>query len=294
VRPVDAVVLDPLCRVIVMARRRRIREVLRAKVVRCVQDAVRPYHDDQMDTLRRELAELRAELRRQGDRVVEFARQAEIRDRRDVRAAAEREAAADAAVFVAEHMTAARSFGHPQQTLEHGLSMAPSGGMALEFGVFTGTTLKIIAAARGEEKVYGFDSFDGLPEHWRPGFTAGAFGVDGLPEVSGAQLVVGLFSDTLPTFLAEHRGVVDFLHIDSDLYSSAATVLASVGPRLRAGSVIAFDEFFNYPGWREHEHRAWIEYAESSGTNWEYVGYTHDNEQVLVRIVQTPAGSAEE
>ena len=34
--------------------------------------------------------------------------------------------------------------------------------MAVEFGVYTGTTLSIIAAAREGELVYGFDSFEGL------------------------------------------------------------------------------------------------------------------------------------
>jgi predicted O-methyltransferase YrrM len=264
-----------------------VRKSLRGKAVRAVDDAVRRHYDEQSEqlrALRKEVAGLRTEMRREANRILEFSRQVEVRDRRDIFAAWEREAVAQSAEFVRKHMSEVRSFKQPHATLEHGLSLAPSGGLALEFGVFTGTTLKIIAAARADERVYGFDSFDGLPEHWRAGFPQGAFDTDSLPDVPGAELVVGLFGDVLPGFLAEHDGPVDFVHIDSDLYSSAKTVLDLVGPRLRAGSVLVFDEYFNYPDWTEHEYRAWSEYVSSTGTRFTYEGYTLDNEQVIVRI----------
>jgi hypothetical protein len=158
--------------------------------------------------------------------------------------------------------------------------------MALEFGVWKGTTLEIITAARGNRKVYGFDSFEGLPEDWRTGFPADTFAIDeGLPYVPGAELIKGWFNDTLPGFLAEHPEPVAFLHVDCDLYSSAKTVLDLVGPRLQPGSVVVFDEFFNYPGWRQHEFRAWQEYVERTGIHFEYVGYSGADEQVIVKIV---------
>lgn len=119
--------------------------------------------------------------------------------------------------------------------------------MALEFGVASGNTLRTIARARGGREVYGFDSFDGLPEAWLNGMPAGAFARDDLPDVPGAELVVGLFADSLPGFLENHPGHIDFLHVDGDLYSSAKTVLDLCGPRLRAGSIVHFDEFFNFP-----------------------------------------------
>lgn len=229
------------------------------------------------------VARLRAEFRSEIDRVLHELRAVEIRDRRDTFAAAEREAVASTARFVQRAMTAARHFDHPHATLEHALSLAPAGGMALEFGVFTGTTLKIIAARR-DGGVHGFDSFEGLPEDWRIGFASGTFGVDAVPEVPGAELVVGLFDHTLPGFLATHPGPVDFLHVDADLYSSAVTVLEHVGPRLRTGSVVVFDEFFNFPGWEAHEARAWTEYVAAGRLGFRYEAYTLDNEQVVVRL----------
>lgn len=219
------------------------------------------------------------------ERIVTEVRAVEVRARRDVIAAGERDAVASTARFVQRELTEAVNLPHPHATLKHALSIAPEGGMALEFGVFTGTTLAIIAESRSSGGVYGFDSFDGLPENWRTGFRAGAFDTNSLPEVPGAELVVGLFADTLPGFLDERPGHVDVLHIDADLYSSAADVLELVGPRLRPGSVIVFDEFFNYPGWEQHEARAWREYVEAHDVGFRYEAYTHDHEQVVVRLV---------
>jgi hypothetical protein len=258
-----------------------IRAALRAKLVNAVDEVVARHRAEQAAELR---SELDGWVRGAADRVIAEVRGVEIRDRRDVFAAAEREAVVSTARFAQREMREARHFGHPHATLEHALDLAPSGGMALEFGVFTGTTLKIIAARRNGGGVYGFDSFAGLPENWRTGFDSGAFGVDGPPEVAGAELVVGLFDDTLPGFLAAHPGSVDLLHVDADLYSSAVTVLEHVGPRLRPGSVLVFDEFFNYPGWEQHEARAWQEYVAAHDVRFRFEAYTFDNEQVVVRI----------
>jgi hypothetical protein len=141
--------------------------------------------------------------------------------------------------------------------------------------------------------VYGFDSFEGLPEHWRQGFAAGTFATAELPEVPGAELVVGLFDQTLPGFLAEHPEPVAFLHVDADLYSSTVTVLRALAPRLQAGTVIVFDEYFNFPGWVEHEHRAWQEFVADTGLEFEYLGFTADDEQLSVRLRTAPRVAAD-
>lgn len=216
--------------------------------------------------------------------IVAELRAVETRDRRDTVAAADREAVAATARFVQREMVEAVHLDHPHDTLRHALASAPTGGLALEFGVATGTTLRIIAHARGGRDVHGFDSFDGLPLTWRTGFRSGAFGC-AAPEVPGAELVVGLFEETLPDFLARHPGPVDLLHLDADLYSSTACVLKHVGPRLRSGSVVVFDEYFNYPGWERHEALAWAEYTAAHGIEFEYTAYTYDNEQVVVRLL---------
>lgn len=266
-----------------------LRRALRDKFMRAIDEAVSRSAGVRIDALQREVTELRSQLRQDiiaaSDRVMEHTSNVDMRAHRDIFAAGNAEAALESSKFVREQMGPVKHFGHPHTTLEYGLSLAPEGGLALEFGVYSGTTLTIIAKNRSGEGVYGFDSFEGLPEDWREEFPAGAFAVPTPPDVPGAELVVGWFADTLPGFLAEHEGPVDFLHVDADLYSAAKTVLELVGPRLRPGSVVVFDEFFNFPGWQDHEHRAWQEYVASSGIRFEYAAYTYDNEQVVVKVL---------
>jgi len=282
-----------------IVRAQRLRRALRTKLQRAVQEVVGPPYAEQMRELailRQEMSELRGRLiedmgelvRSTAERVTDHTTAFEIRSRRDIRYAGDVQAARESAVFARDYLAGARQFGHPHATLEYALSVAPVSGMALEFGVYTGTTLKIIATARPGGRVYGFDSFEGLPEHWRAGFAVGTFATETVPDVPGAELVVGWFDDVLPRFLENHPGPVDFLHIDADLYSSAATVLNLVGPRLRKGSVVVFDEFFNYPGWQNHEYRAWTEYVERTGIAFRYEAFTFDNEQVVVILTGQP------
>jgi hypothetical protein len=268
---------------------RQLRHKLRVKAIELIQDAIQPQREQierlqvQIDGLR---DELRTELVHQGNRIVDHTVQHEVRARRDIVFAGEQEAALQSARFVQEHMPRVPHFGSPHKTLEHALSLAPEGGLALEFGVYTGGTLKIIAEAREGKDVYGFDSFEGLPEDWRNGFPAATFTMDGLPDVPGAELVVGWFDEVLPKFLEQHEGPVTFLHVDCDLYSSTKTVLDLVGPRLVEGSIVVFDEYFNYPQWQQHEHKAWMEHVEAHGIGFDYLGYTYDHEQVVVKVTK--------
>ena len=93
-----------------------------------------------------------------------------------------------------------------------------------------------------------------------------------------------MFEDSLSAFLAEHDEPIAFLHLDADLYSSTKTVLDLVGDQLAPDAVLLFDEFFNYPGWRRHEYRAFNEFIARTGRTFEYLGYTGNNEQVALRL----------
>ncbi|MBJ7477476.1 TylF/MycF/NovP-related O-methyltransferase [Rhodococcus erythropolis] len=239
---------------------------------------------DALALSRDELAEARGDIAGLRSRIDEL----EFRQRRDLAYAVDLEATASTAEFILEHLRVAETFGHPHDTLRHALGLIEIPGMALEFGVASGTTLRIVAEAFTEREgtVAGFDVFSGLPETWRTGFPVGEFAQESVPEVPGAQLVPGLFEDTLPSFLNDESGPVAFLHLDADLYSSTKTVLDLLGDRLVPGSIVVFDEFFNYPGWQQHEYRAWTEFVTRTGISFEYLGYTVDNEQVVVKIVR--------
>lgn len=166
--------------------------------------------------------------------------------------------------------------------LAHALGQARP-GLALEFGVATGKTLRVIAAARPGQ-TYGFDSFEGLPETWRDGFEAGRFAC-APPDVPGAELVVGWFDDTAPAWFAKHSAEdIGLVHIDCDLYSSTKTVLGHM-PRLEPGTVILFDELVGYPGWRHGEHRALLHWVAATGHVLECIGTEGERAAFIVEGV---------
>jgi len=128
----------------------------------------------------------------------------------------------------------------------------------LEFGVYEGLSLRWWAGhlTGPAARLVGFDSFEGLPEDWRPGHGQGRFRTNGPPQIDDPRVsfVVGWFDDTLPAYEPpEHDQLV--VNIDCDLYSSTRTVLTWLEPRLRPGTLIYFDEFPD----RDNEMRAFLE-----------------------------------
>ncbi len=185
-----------------------------------------------------------------------------------------------------ERMQGAKPCSSRYEVLDHALRYLPSQGLICEFGVFEGESINHIARQVPHRSVFGFDSFEGLPEYWRPAFEPGAFSTGGcLPRVQpNVTLFKGWFATTLPRFAVEHSGPVAFLHIDCDLYSSTKCILEHLGSRLVPGSVVVFDEFFNYPGWEEHEFRAFSEFAAARCLRHEYLAYNSQHEQVAMRV----------
>lgn len=256
------------------------RDRLRGRFRRAVAAAVRP----QFNEVRADLAATRRELQAAREHLEKVMRSMEAARRNDIRGAASVRALTETELFVAENMPMVKTFPSAQATLSHALGLVTIDGLVLEFGVASGRTLRQIATASSARPVYGFDVFTGLPEDWRTGFARGMFAQRQLPDVPGATLIEGLFQDTLPAFLAEHPGPVAFLHLDADLYSSTKTVLDLLGHRLVQGSVVVLDEYFNYPGWRDGEFRAWAEYVERTGIRFRYECYTRNDQQVALTI----------
>jgi hypothetical protein len=196
------------------------------------------------------------------------------------------QAAMQSADYMASHMMAARDLVTPAALLEFALEQCAIEGLVLEFGVYRGASLATIARW-SQQTVHGFDSFEGLPEDWTYYQKKGRFGLDGvLPELNAnnVELHKGWFDETLPMFLANQVGPIRFLHIDCDLYSSASYVLKTLGERLRAGSIILFDEYLNYPGWQLHEFKAFREFVEKTEMQYEYIGFASSASSVAVRV----------
>jgi predicted O-methyltransferase YrrM len=199
-------------------------------------------------------------------------------------------AALQSARYFEKRLLTTLQFAHRSELLSHALSLAPKAGMVLEFGVAGGESVRQIATERGGP-VYGFDSFEGLPENWFGYLRKGYFAQD-LPRVpDNVTLVKGWFSDTLEGFLASHAGPVAFLHIDSDLYSSAAYVLRALEGRIVPGTVVLFDEYWNYPGWLKHEFKAFAEFIARTGLSYRYDSFVPTGHQVCVVIEQAAEAS---
>jgi len=207
-------------------------------------------------------------------------------DLRDIEGELQRRALADTANFIQQNLMHVDSVDLPLEILTLGIRQIDNKqGLYLEFGVFSGRTINHIAR-QVDQPVYGFDSFEGLPERWRDTLGAGHFKVKKLPQVpKNVTLIKGWFDKTLPEFLKAHPGDVAFLHVDCDLYSSTQTILTCLAPRIKAGTVIVFDEYFNYPGWREGEFKAFQQFIAREGWGFKYLNYSRKAEQVSVKII---------
>lgn len=163
--------------------------------------------------------------------------------------------------------------------------------LILEFGVYTGKSINMIAEIFPKSRVVGFDSFYGLPESWSgfkyQGGFAGLFSTSGqIPIVnSNVDLQVGLFQESLPEFLTNFNSDtfrICLVHFDADLYSSTIFVLTKLEEFLEEDVIMVFDEFFNYPGWKNHEFRAFYEFLAVNKYDVQYLGFTEYS--VCVRV----------
>jgi hypothetical protein len=152
----------------------------------------------------------------------------------------------------------------------------------LEFGVFKGVDLEFLSKALTKRvesggagqsdapfQFHGFDSFVGLPAEWNS-YDSGHFDCGGeLPKrvVDDPTVILhkGWFEDTIPPFLSSHPDApCAFIHADADLYSSTKCFLDALcnAGKIVVGTVIVFDEYWNYAGWEEGETLAFEQVSE--------------------------------
>jgi hypothetical protein len=169
----------------------------------------------------------------------------------------------------------------------------------LEFGVASGYTINYISRFTSDN-VFGFDSFEGLPEKWRDGFDVGAFSRNGdLPIVnSNVVLIKGWFNETLENFIKTQNKKVSFIHMDADLYSSTKYIFNTLKDYLDKDCVIVFDELVNYPGFDGDtgELKAFYEFITENEVDYEWIGmngtptgmygYYHENVAVMIHSVK--------
>tara|TARA_B110000967_G_C18785927_1_gene510761 strand:+ start:525 stop:1136 length:612 start_codon:yes stop_codon:yes gene_type:complete len=168
----------------------------------------------------------------------------------------------------------------------------------LEFGVAGGRTINYISKFT-LDTVYGFDSFEGLPEKWRTGFDKGKFSRNGsLPEVNNnVVLIKGWFDKTLPEFIKTHNKKISFIHMDADLYSSTKCIFDNLKDYIDDECVIIFDELVNYPGFdgETGELKAFYEFLAENKVSYDWIGmngkptgmkgYYHENVALIIHSI---------
>jgi len=163
--------------------------------------------------------------------------------------------------------------------LEYAISKIENEGDVLEFGVLTGHSINYIANKLQSKKIHGFDSFEGLPEDWTGNFIP-QYGLSQkakLPNVKDNVILhKGWFDDTIPEFKKQNNNEIAFLHVDCDIYSSTKTIFSELGDRIKKGTIIVFDEYFNYRNWQEHEFKAFQEYVMGKNIKYDYLAFNAD------------------
>jgi predicted O-methyltransferase YrrM len=160
--------------------------------------------------------------------------------------------------FIERDMPNALAMEKQADVLRYALSQVTLDGAFLEFGVFNGGTARLGARA--------FDRQGRLPR---------------VP--SNVTLHKGWFSDTIPKWKADHPGRLAFVHIDCDIYSSTKSILDLLADRIEPGTVIVFDDYFNFPNWENHEHKAFCEYLVANRVAYEPLAYAR--QQIAVKMV---------
>ncbi len=177
-----------------------------------------------------------------------------------------------------EHQATEREWQQLMFYMEMASKLATVPGDFAEFGVAGGVSFLAFARCirvmeRGfdkkeRRKLFGFDSFEGLPELSDLDKSAhvtdremrqGGFATpkwfqplrDFVADDPSCELVQGWFDKSVPVFLAD-RPHLSFamVHIDCDLYESTKTVLEQTWERVVPGGIVLFDELFHkdYPG----------------------------------------------
>lgn len=152
-----------------------------------------------------------------------------------------------------------------------------------EFGVWMGDSFRFLM--RKHTKGYGFDTFSGLPEAWRtvPAGTYSSFGR--VPEIDGAEFVVGEFSETLPRFFSVTRPAAGVMNFDADLYSSTLCALTHALPVIDSETVLIFDEFIVNADWEQDEFRALNEFCSANGFSYDVLAISLFTKQMVCKIV---------
>jgi len=159
--------------------------------------------------------------------------------------------------------------GYQLYTTVRDVCVKKKGNLA-EVGCYLGGSTMLISKAKGNNTLYVFDTFEGLPEvrsidksknKWECDFFKGEFKADYkdvknfLKKEKKVYIYKGIFPQKNKEIIENKKFI--FVHLDVDIYSSTKDCLEFFYPRMESGGVIlshdystakgvrkAFDEFF--------------------------------------------------
>jgi hypothetical protein len=178
----------------------------------------------------------------------------------------------------------------PVENMQPFFTLLPPNSNLYEFGVCTGNSItQFLQYGPQLAKVFGFDSFEGLPNEaegvWRsPDWNPGVFNVvkefnlstkeeakqrlmeKFVPYENKVTFIDGWYKDTLTNELAHelYKYKCHFLHIDTDLYISAYEALDWMFNNylVAPNCIVRYDDWFSTPEWVAGESRAHKEICE--------------------------------
>lgn len=132
------------------------------------------------------------------------------------------------------------------------------------FGVAQGESMRKLHSYWPEKRIFGFDSFVGLPEEdhassridpWKSGKFRGRWNETKLINTAGgpgiARVIKGFFNESLSPALAEreHMRPAFYVDIDCDLHVSTTAALDFLFANglVRVGTLIAYDDWWTIP-----------------------------------------------
>ena len=104
------------------------------------------------------------------------------------------------------------------------------------------------------------------------------------------KLVPGWFNQTVSPWMDHNPGVISFLHVDCDLYSSTLDILTLLNDRIVPGTVIVFDEMYpwndvdSYDLWAQGEFRALGEWIQNHRRSFCTL-YRNQHQQCSIEVV---------
>lgn len=143
-------------------------------------------------------------------------------------------------------------------------------GAVVECGVARGGSLALLSNVANDRKVYGFDTFEGMPQPteedtlggvpanqtgWGAGTCDGPtehvrMVVDKIGAGQNVELIPGFFQETLPEWKGK-IGAIALLHFDGDWYESAKTVFDHLYDSVAVGGYIQIDDYSYWEGCRK-------------------------------------------